>query len=178
MNYYISDLHFGHGNILELCKRPFDNISEMNEALVANWNSAVGARDTVYIVGDLFYRSETDPEEILRRLKGKKYLIPGNHDKDWTGRVELRKYFEDVKEILTVNCGKGTATLCHYPMLMFEGKYHIYGHVHAREEFPYKDVLYSMENAFNAGADVNGYKPVTFDALMRNNSAFIDSRRR
>ena len=178
MDFYISDLHFGHVNILELCKRPFDNISEMNEALVANWNSAVGARDTVYIVGDLFYRSETDPEEILRRLKGKKYLIPGNHDKDWTGRVDLGKYFEDVKEILTVNCGKGTATLCHYPMLRFEGKYHLYGHGHAREEFPYKDVLYSMENAFNAGADVNGYKPVTFDALMRNNSAFIDSRRR
>ena len=121
MDFYISDLHFGHAAVLELCKRPFKDISEMNEALVANWNAAVGARDTVYVVGDLFYRSETDPEDILRRLKGKKYLILGNHDKDWTGRVDLSKYFEDVRDIITVNCGRGNATLCHFPMLFFEG---------------------------------------------------------
>ena len=157
MDFYISDLHFGHAAVLELCKRPFKDISEMNEALVANWNAAVGARDNVYVVGDLFYRSETDPEDILRRLKGKKYLILGNHDKDWTGRVDLSKYFEDVRDIITVNCGRGNATLCHFPMLFFEGKYHIYGHVHARE------------NAFNAGADVNNFRPVTFDELIRNN---------
>lgn len=172
MDFYISDLHFGHAAVLELCKRPFKDISEMNEALVANWNASVGARDTVYVVGDLFYRSETDPEDILRRLKGKKYLILGNHDKDWTGRVDLSKYFEDVRDIITVNCGRGNATLCHFPMLFFEGKYHIYGHVHARENFPHKDTLYSMENAFNAGADVNNFRPVTFDELIRNNLAF------
>ena len=134
MDFYISDLHFGHAAVLELCKRPFKDISEMNEA------AAVGARDTVYVVGDLFYRSESDPEDILRRLKGKKYLILGNHDKDWTGRVDLSKYFEDVRDIITVNCGRGNAT-----------------------------TLYSMENAFNAGADVNNFRPVTFDELIRNN---------
>ena len=172
MDFYISDLHFGHANIIGLCKRPFKDIAEMNETLVANWNAAVGARDTVYVVGDLFYRSESDPEDILRRLKGKKYLILGNHDKDWTKLVDLSKYFEDVRDILTVNCGRGNATLCHFPMLFFEGKYHIYGHVHAREDFPHKATLRSMANAFNAGADVNGFRPVTFDELIRNNTAF------
>lgn len=172
MDFYISDLHFGHASIIGLCKRPFKDIAEMNETLVANWNAAVGARDTVYVVGDLFYRSESDPEDILRRLKGKKYLILGNHDKDWIKLVDLSKYFEDVRDILTVNCGRGNATLCHFPMLFFEGKYHIYGHVHAREDFPHKATLRSMANAFNAGADVNGFRPVTFDELIRNNAAF------
>ena len=53
----------------------------MNHSLVANWNKRVSGKDTVYILGDLFYKC--DPSEvlaILSALKGKKKLITGNHD--------------------------------------------------------------------------------------------------
>ena len=47
MVYYISDLHFGHANIIKLCNRPFSDVNEMNEALIANWNNKVTNGDTV-----------------------------------------------------------------------------------------------------------------------------------
>ncbi len=49
----------------------------MNEALIAAWNDRVSENDTVYIVGDMFFRCE-DAESILKRLKGKKRLIVGD----------------------------------------------------------------------------------------------------
>ena len=73
MYYFIADTHFGHENILQLCQRPFESIDAMNEALIAAWNSRVTGNDTVFILGDLFYRC-ADPEPILQRLKGRKRL--------------------------------------------------------------------------------------------------------
>ena len=34
MNYYISDLHIGHENILRFDNRPFADVSEMNNKLI------------------------------------------------------------------------------------------------------------------------------------------------
>ena len=92
MNYYIADLHFGHRNIISLCNRPFDNVKEMNQKLIKNWNSVVNDKDNVYIVGDLFFKFQ-DIENILASLKGKKRLIIGNHDTDWINDELLSKYF-------------------------------------------------------------------------------------
>ena len=78
MVFFTSDTHFDHANIIRFCNRPFATVEEMNEALIANWNRKVHRDDTVYIMGDMFFRT-TDPEPILQRLKGKKRLIVGNH---------------------------------------------------------------------------------------------------
>ena len=67
MYYYIADTHFGHENILKLCGRPFASLQEMNETLISAWNERVTGNDTVFILGDLFYRCE-DPESILRQI--------------------------------------------------------------------------------------------------------------
>ena len=34
MNYYISDLHIGHENILRFDNRPFADVNEMNNKLI------------------------------------------------------------------------------------------------------------------------------------------------
>ena len=85
-------------------------------------NKVVHANDTVYILGDLIYKSDKSPSEYLSRLKGKKHLILGNHDKTWIEKDGARDFFECVTRLEIINTGKGKATLCHFPMVDHEGR--------------------------------------------------------
>lgn len=172
MIYYTSDLHFGHENIIKMCNRPFESIDEMDEALIKNWNTTVHNNDTVYIMGDLFFKAEKPLAAYLSRLKGKKHLILGNHDKTWVGDRELHAYFEEITRLTVINTGAGLATLCHFPMMDFEGRYLVHGHIHANTDQEYWDLLKSSDRTLNAGVDVNGYRPVSFEELLANNEAF------
>ena len=58
MNYYISDLHIGHANVIRFDKRPFADLNEMHRAIIDNWNSRVKTDDTVYILGDFIWQKE------------------------------------------------------------------------------------------------------------------------
>ncbi|MBQ8637028.1 MAG: metallophosphoesterase [Clostridia bacterium] len=82
MIYFTSDTHFGHYNIIRLCNRPFADADEMNEYMLYRWNEKVNENDTIYIIGDLFFKCK-NPQNILSQLKGKKHLIIGNHDNSW-----------------------------------------------------------------------------------------------
>ena len=56
MIYFTADAHFGHANIIKMCERPHPDVETMNESMIAAWNERVHGNDTVYIVGDLFFR--------------------------------------------------------------------------------------------------------------------------
>lgn len=58
-NYYISDLHIGHENILRFDNRPFADLNEMHNAIVTRWNSVVTGNDTVYILGDFIWDKQS-----------------------------------------------------------------------------------------------------------------------
>ena len=47
-SYVISDTHFGHNNVIKFDNRPFADVTEMNEAMVTNWNNTVKSTDTIY----------------------------------------------------------------------------------------------------------------------------------
>lgn len=172
MIYFTADLHLGHKSVIGMCGRPFADVEEMNEALVSAWNDRVHKNDDVYILGDFSFRSEVSPAEYLKRLKGRKHLIIGNHDRTWINKVDLSEYFEDWSSLLVKNFGRGKTTLCHFPMLAFEGKYLIHGHMHNNTKRAYWSYLRTMDNAFNAGVDINGFVPVSFDELVANNADF------
>ena len=71
MIFTISDLHFCHKNIINFCKRPFSNINEMNEALIANINKIVMPTDILIICGDFGFIGVKKGQEILNRINCK-----------------------------------------------------------------------------------------------------------
>ena len=90
MTYYISDLHFGHKNILSFDNRPFKSIEEHDKALINNWNEVVGIDDDVWILGDFSWYNATKTIEFYKRLNGNKHLCIGNHDKKLLRNKEVR----------------------------------------------------------------------------------------
>ena len=174
MIYYTADTHFGHANVIEMCERPYPDVDAMNEAMIAAWNERVHGNDTVYIIGDMFFRC-ADPESILRRLKGKKRLIVGNHDGSWMGKVDLSRYFLSVDNFFEISDGAHGLTLCHYPMLTWKHAkrtYMIHGHIHADTSADFWPLIQCRDHVLNASVDLNGYHPVTFDELVENNRKF------
>lgn len=176
---FTSDLHFGHSNIIDLCKRPFNSIDDMDAALIANWNRKVRKNDTVYLLGDAVW----DKKKVayyMEQLSGKKILVTGNHDSTWAKREDCRKYFETIVPYMEVHLNGHPITMCHYPMLEWKSSrkvakrklgYHIHGHIHNRISDEYRP-LFLQFNALNAGVDINAFAPVTFDELMENNLKF------
>ena len=174
MVYFIADTHFGHTNVLRLCNRPFETVEQMNEMFIENWNRRVTGRDSIYVIGDLFFRCE-DPDAILRRLHGKKHLIVGNHDSSWMSKVDARKFFQSVELMKVISDGEHAMTLCRYPLLSWKHaktSYMIHGHIHANTEMDFWPLIAIRENVLNAGVDLNGFQPVPFDELLANNIRF------
>jgi calcineurin-like phosphoesterase family protein len=176
MIYFTADLHLGHANIIKHCNRPFESAGEMDEHLITRWNARVRFSDTVYVLGDLIFRSARSPESYLNRLAGKKHLILGNHDKGWVKKTDLSKHFASVERFSEISDGQHKMTLCHYPLMswnnMSKGSYMIHGHIHNNRDASYFPLLRKTANLLNAGVDVNDFEPVNLDALIRNNETF------
>lgn len=140
MNYFVSDLHFGHVNCLSFDNRPFTSIEEHDETIIKNWNETIGMEDDVYILGDISWYNSTKTIEIFKRLNGNLHLIKGNHDYNVLKNPELRSLFVEIRDYkeLGVEDGK-SVVLCHYPIPCFKnhyyGWYHLYGHVHTSFEW-------------------------------------------
>lgn len=78
-NWFTSDLHFGHRNVIPYCNRPYKDLDEMHKEIIRIWNDTVKEGDTVYVLGD-FSLNKKWSREIVPLLKGNKILISGNHD--------------------------------------------------------------------------------------------------
>lgn len=173
MHYFIADTHFGHENVIRFCNRPFSSVEEMNECMVDNWNRRVHHNDTVYILGDMFFRCD-NVVDILSRLKGKKWLLLGNHD-TWVKNIDCSRYFANVGTLIETSDGQHALTLCHYPMLSWkhaQRSYMVHGHIHNDRSADFWPLLQCRERVLNAGVDVNGFAPVTFEEMLQNNMRF------
>lgn len=134
-NFFISDTHFGHKNVLAYDNAPFASIEEYDEAIIKRWNEVVGNDDIVYHLGDFSLTSNIEKlTGWINRLNGRKRLVMGNHD-----NRKVQFYYEagfervyDHPVIL-----RGFFILSHEPMYMTPDMpyYNIYGHVHNHPAF-------------------------------------------
>ena len=173
MMFFTADNHFDHANSIRLCNRPYESVEHMNEDMIEKWNNKLTNNDDIIIAGDMFFRSQ-DPEAILRRLKGKKHLIIGNHD-TWIKKVDVDKYFKEVSHYLVTNDGRHGLVICHYPQVSWphaQRFYMVHGHIHADTRSDYWPLLVARDRVLNAGVDINGFEPVTFEEMLENNIRF------
>jgi calcineurin-like phosphoesterase family protein len=167
MIYFTADTHFCHGSIIGSCWRPFKNIDEMNRAMIENWNS--------YILGDFLYHGNgKEANKILSKLKGRKYLIRGNHEKYLDDPIFNVNAFEWVKDYFLLKLEGGRKIiLFHYPIFQWDGSHHgsihLYGHVH-NSGTKYPDFGEKLEmlgpGAVNVGVDVNDFYPVSIKTVL------------
>lgn len=127
--WFTADHHFGHKRIIELARRPFASVEEMDEEMVRRWNAVVAPGDMVYHLGDFSFADHTP---YLSRLKGQKRLILGNHDH--SNRVKAAKGWATVDSLLHVTVEDVPLVLCHYGLRVWNrahyGALHFYGHSH------------------------------------------------
>lgn len=156
--YFTSDLHFSHiGSIYfhplrrEAAGITLDELHELDrkeiierhdEWLIDLWNGTVRREDVVYILGDFCLGNKERTEKVLQKLKGRKFLIEGNHDKslhgleryfEWYGQIKEAKFTNNQYEFIDPN-ETFCVELCHYPMLTWNRRPHgtcmVHGHTH------------------------------------------------
>jgi calcineurin-like phosphoesterase family protein len=159
LNWFTSDLHLNHENIIRYCDRKASSTSEMNETIVSNWNSRISQNDTVYVVGDVFLGNPADAKPIIQRMNGKKILILGNHDR--SPRTMLEHGFDEAHRKLTIILKDGRrALLCHKPLpsvLLSGCDLQVHGH---RHNGPIVD-----GNRINVCVDLWNMSPISEDEL-------------
>jgi len=176
MIWFTSDLHFYHKNIISLSKRPFQNLNEMHETLIKNWNNCVKSNEYVYILGDFSFGSIESTKRILDQLNGFKILIKGNHD--FPAHKALKCGFNEVHENIFINLNGTRIYLSHFPYrasfvqwlkhkllggywdirynhkrMVNDGNWLLHGHTHQKSKI--------YKNMIHIGVDAWNYKPVS-----------------
>lgn len=168
----ISDTHFSHANILTFTDaagvriRPeFDNVTQMDEAMIDRWNAVVKPSDHVYHLGDITMlrgAARRQVEPLLRRLNGHKRLVLGNHDlnsAEW-----YLQFFEKVMAIRVLDNWALTHIPIH-PESLGRFKGNIHGHLHANRVMlspHHPDLRYR-----NVCVEHTAYAPVALEAVTR-----------
>lgn len=168
--YFTGDTHFGHKNVIGYTSRPFKDLEDMHEKLIANWNQTVSPHDIVYHLGDFALCKPTEAISILQRLNGRKHLIFGNHDKSLRKNKEFLACWESSQDFLEIKLqdplaqdGVRRIILCHYAMKVWNkshyGSYQLYGHSHG--SLPDDPNSLSLD----VGVDCWNYKPVRYEEI-------------
>lgn len=174
--YLTSDLHLGHDRDFVWGARGFNNIDEMNEALIERWNNTVDDEDDVYVLGDLVLGSIANTD-YLKRLKGRIHIVFGNHDTEMRRIVykELPNVVEAEWAIM-LKYKKYHFYLTHFPSLtgnvekesLKQCTLNLFGHTHQTEKF-YNDLPYM----YHVGVDThNGYPVLLDDIIEEMNNKF------
>lgn len=160
----ISDLHFGHLNVISYCNRPFLDLAQMNETLTRNWNSVVNNEDLVYVLGDFtLFHSLAKIKEYVEKLNGRKILIMGNHDTRKPKDYIEAGFIQATRKPMMVEPG---VILMHEPFTdpKFIAPNYIYffGHVHDK-----KCLMDDYKNCFCVCCDRTDFTPIDFDKKLK-----------
>jgi len=171
MRYWVTaDTHFYHDNIINYCGRPFINVNQMNKVLLKNWNDTVGKDDVVFFVGDFSFGDRDTINKLLRKLKGNKIFIKGNHD-----RVHA---IPKIIQSIIIQYSNYNIKLLHNPNKVKEYDHNIDFYITAHCHQRWKTRVFKIRNyidesrpyyvpLINCGVDVWNYKPIELKHIVR-----------
>ena len=159
--FIVSDTHLGHSNFLNFLNdkgeqiRKFASVEEMDETIIANWNSVVGHSDTVYHLGDVYFGQG---HKHLWRLNGRKHLVVGNHDE--LKSEHLHKHFEKI--MLWRHFKDFDMLLSHVPIHESEirkAQFNVHGHIHEKPSPTPRHINMCVEH--------HNYTPVAIEEVLK-----------
>ena len=115
--FVVSDLHLAHSKDFIYGARGFENVEDMNETIIRNWNEVVGEEDDVFVLGDLVMGS-LENVQLLEELNGRIHIVRGNHDVDtrWDFYQNL-PYVVEANNSLYLSYDGYKFYLSHYPTI-------------------------------------------------------------
>ena len=160
--FLISDTHFGHTKLWEIWGRE----KNFEEKLIKGWNSVISKNDVVLHLGDLSICNKEKTIQWTKQLKGKKYLMRGNHDSS-TDSWYRDCGFEVIPSAYQKFGQKDDTWMhvlfTHEPVFpLQEGWFNIHGHLHGDG---HRGKLKSNYHR-DVGVDVIGYKPIPLYKLL------------
>lgn len=190
MEFFISDEHYNHIKIIELSKRPFESVEEMNETLVNNHNSVVSNDDIVYHGGDICMGIIRESIKIIPQLNGTQVLIAGNHDNcfnkteksKWI-KIYLDSGISEIHQVLVLEGDQykevgGKIRIQHFPikeaLKQDNDKYDIRymshrlssdGNLHLSGHTHSKEKIAGYKN-IHIGSDAWNFTPISLDQII------------
>lgn len=186
MDFWMSDHHVDHGNIIKYepeFRGQFADVHEMWEYIKERHNATVTDQDRVFFLGDFAMGKQNVSVPRIQELNGaRKILVSGNHDATFQMRSKrlkmINKYiewgFDEVHDGLVHTLSDGTTVLMdHFP---YRGDHHedverytelrprdeglwlIHGHVHSTWKV--------RDRMINVGVEAWDFTPVSEDQIL------------
>lgn len=172
---YIADTHL-YDPASSLWRAEYGGLDAYAENLICNWNNCTDVDDIVFHLGDVGEQCELT-YSVLRRLKGNKVLILGNHDVEHGYVKWPSDIFQGVYHELT----HSGVHMVHKPSSMPDGCiYLIHGHHHTYSGIMMHNELNKYQQdtyRLNCAADLIGNTPRTLRELIINKETMLMARR-
>ncbi len=186
--WFTSDQHFNHTNVMRFCGRPWNDVREMNQALIDKWNDVVTDNDIVFILGDFCWDKDNMVfvKNIINQLTaGQIFVVPGNHDSTHClSRIKDLRFqmTSDIVSLFISGIDEDKPTrqhevvLSHFPLATwshwYRGVPNLHGHIHSgprcrgEVDIPGADLVLKNNLTYDVGVDNNNYKPIEIRDIL------------
>ena len=163
--FFTSDTHFSQQRTLELSRRPFINLNEMDLEMISNWNKTVTMNDIVYHAGD--FGDITTIKDVISCLNFRKlFFVLGNYDRKIVSEIEKElstlnrdiqisnqeRFEHNGKSYYVVHEPDEGVVSPDYPNNIV-----LYGHIHGR--------AFAKKNGFDLATDYHKYTPISIEQV-------------
>lgn len=162
--YLTADTHFGHQKMFDWGHRSESH----NEDIVNNWNETISKQDVILHLGDLTMTNKETTLEWTSQLKGRKYLVRGNHD----GSSDT--WFKDCGFEIIPACYKKFkdkydnpyhVLFTHEPVITLPDEwFNIHGHLHGNNHRSESEL--TTERHYDVGVDAHSLTPVKLTTIL------------